>query len=87
MNFKKVGFRFSERRKFLLLCFVFYDFVYLFFRISSGKSFVINVMLWDKVFFSGIGYIINCFLSVEGIDGDRVYFMIEGLEEKKSVKV
>lgn len=55
--------------------------------ISNGKSIVINVMFWDKVLFFGIGYIINCFLWVEGIDGYEVFFFIEGLEEKRSVKI
>lgn len=48
---------------------------------------MINVMFWDKVLFFGIGYIINCFLRVEGIDGYEVFFFTEGSEEKKSVKV
>ncbi|KAG8136186.1 hypothetical protein E2320_009158 [Naja naja] len=32
-------------------------------RTSSGKSSVINAMLWDKVLPSGIGHTTNCFLS------------------------
>ncbi|XP_073531046.1 mitofusin-1 [Phyllobates terribilis] len=55
-------------------------------RTSSGKSTVINSMLWDKVLPSGIGHTTNCFLSVEGTDGDKAYLMTEGSEEKKSVK-
>ncbi|KAM6356682.1 mitofusin-1 isoform 4-T6 [Alca torda] len=55
-------------------------------RTSSGKSSVINAMLWDKVLPSGIGHTTNCFLSVEGTDGDKAYLMTEGSEEKKSVK-
>ncbi|XP_014638499.1 PREDICTED: mitofusin-1 [Ceratotherium simum simum] len=55
-------------------------------RTSSGKSSVINAMLWDKVLPSGIGHTTNCFLSVEGTDGDRAYLMTEGSEEKRSVK-
>uniref|UniRef100_A0A2K5YVJ0 Mitofusin 1 n=1 Tax=Mandrillus leucophaeus TaxID=9568 RepID=A0A2K5YVJ0_MANLE len=55
-------------------------------RTSSGKSSVINAMLWDKVLPSGIGHITNCFLSVEGTDGDKAYLMTEGSDEKKSVK-
>uniref|UniRef100_A0A8D0LAA0 Mitofusin 1 n=1 Tax=Sphenodon punctatus TaxID=8508 RepID=A0A8D0LAA0_SPHPU len=52
----------------------------------SGKSSVINAMLWDKVLPSGIGHTTNCFLSVEGTDGDKAYLMTEGSDEKKSVK-
>jgi len=63
------------------------DFVYSFFRTSSGKSSVINAMLWDKVLPSGIGHTTNCFLSVEGTDGDKAYLMTEGSDEKRSVKV
>ncbi|KAE8603865.1 hypothetical protein XENTR_v10014487 [Xenopus tropicalis] len=55
-------------------------------RTSSGKSTVINSMLWDKVLPSGIGHTTNCFLSVEGTEGDKAYLMTEGSEEKKSVK-
>ncbi|KAF6120335.1 mitofusin 1 [Phyllostomus discolor] len=56
-------------------------------RTSSGKSSVINAMLWDKVLPSGIGHTTNCLLSVEGTDGDKAYLMTEGSDEKKSVKV
>nr|XP_020654710.1 mitofusin-1 [Pogona vitticeps]XP_020654711.1 mitofusin-1 [Pogona vitticeps]XP_020654712.1 mitofusin-1 [Pogona vitticeps]XP_020654713.1 mitofusin-1 [Pogona vitticeps] len=55
-------------------------------RTSSGKSSVINAMLWDRVLPSGIGHTTNCFLSVEGTDGDKAYLMTEGSDEKKSVK-
>ncbi|KAM9316537.1 LOW QUALITY PROTEIN: mitofusin-1 [Gastrophryne carolinensis] len=55
-------------------------------RTSSGKSTVVNSMLWDKVLPSGIGHTTNCFLSVEGTEGDKAYLMTEGSEEKKSVK-
>ncbi|XP_018410389.1 PREDICTED: mitofusin-1 [Nanorana parkeri] len=55
-------------------------------RTSSGKSTVINSMLWDRVLPSGIGHTTNCFLSVEGTEGDKAYLMTEGSEEKKSVK-
>ncbi|XP_030072750.1 mitofusin-1 [Microcaecilia unicolor] len=55
-------------------------------RTSSGKSTVINSMLWDKVLPSGIGHTTNCFLSVEGTDGDKAYLLTEGSEEEKSVK-
>jgi len=61
--------------------------IFFFFRTSSGKSSVINAMLWDKVLPSGIGHTTNCFLSVEGTDGDKAYLMTEGSDEKKSVKV
>lgn len=56
-------------------------------RTSSGKSSVINAMLWDKVLPSGIGHTTNCFLSVAGTEGDKAYLMTEGSDEKKSVKV
>ncbi|XP_066475705.1 mitofusin-1 [Tiliqua scincoides] len=55
-------------------------------RTSSGKSSVINAMLWDKVLPSGIGHTTNCFLSVAGTEGDKAYLMTEGSDEKKSVK-
>ncbi|XP_063772374.1 mitofusin-1 [Pseudophryne corroboree] len=55
-------------------------------RTSSGKSTVINSMLWDKVLPSGIGHTTNCFLSVEGTEGDKAFLITEGSEEKKSVK-
>uniref|UniRef100_A0A8C2W4Z4 Mitofusin 1 n=1 Tax=Chinchilla lanigera TaxID=34839 RepID=A0A8C2W4Z4_CHILA len=55
-------------------------------RTSSGKSSVINAMLWDKVLPSGIGHTTNCFLSVAGTDGDKAYLMTEGSDEKRSVK-
>lgn len=65
----------------------FYSLFCMFLRTSSGKSSVINAMLWDKVLPSGIGHTTNCFLSVEGTDGDKAYLMTEGSDEKKSVKV
>ncbi|XP_043558167.1 mitofusin-1-like [Chiloscyllium plagiosum] len=55
-------------------------------RTSNGKSTVINAMLWDKVLPSGIGHTTNCFLSVEGTDGEKAYLMTEDSEEKKNVK-
>lgn len=73
--------------KVFIVTFCFHDFIYSFFRTSSGKSSVINAMLWDKVLPSGIGHTTNCFLSVEGTDGDKAYLMTEGSDEKKSVKV
>lgn len=56
-------------------------------RTSNGKSSVINAMLWDKVLPSGIGHTTNCFLRVEGTDGNDAFLLTEGSEEKKSVKV
>ncbi|KAK9391894.1 mitofusin-2 [Crotalus adamanteus] len=55
-------------------------------RTSNGKSTVINAMLWDKVLPSGIGHTTNCFLRVEGTDGQEAFLLTEGSEEKKSVK-
>ncbi|XP_073441094.1 mitofusin-2 [Dendrobates tinctorius] len=55
-------------------------------RTSNGKSTVINAMLWDKVLPSGIGHTTNCFLRVEGTDGNESYLLTDGSEEKKSVK-
>uniref|UniRef100_A0AAR2LH80 Dynamin-type G domain-containing protein n=1 Tax=Pygocentrus nattereri TaxID=42514 RepID=A0AAR2LH80_PYGNA len=55
-------------------------------RTSNGKSSVINAMLWDKVLPSGIGHTTNCFLRVEGTDGNEAFLLTEGSEEKKSVK-
>uniref|UniRef100_A0A4W4DT38 Dynamin-type G domain-containing protein n=1 Tax=Electrophorus electricus TaxID=8005 RepID=A0A4W4DT38_ELEEL len=56
-------------------------------RTSNGKSSVINAMLWDKVLPSGIGHTTNCFLRVEGTDGNEAFLLTEGSEERKSVKV
>uniref|UniRef100_A0AAY4CUC0 Dynamin-type G domain-containing protein n=1 Tax=Denticeps clupeoides TaxID=299321 RepID=A0AAY4CUC0_9TELE len=55
-------------------------------RTSNGKSSVINAMLWDKVLPSGIGHTTNCFLRVEGTDGNDAFLLTEGSEERKSVK-
>ncbi|MEE6485251.1 hypothetical protein FKM82_014229 [Ascaphus truei] len=55
-------------------------------RTSNGKSSVINAMLWDKVLPSGIGHTTNCFLRVEGTDGNEAYLLTDGSEEKRSVK-
>ncbi|XP_030678710.1 mitofusin-1-like [Nomascus leucogenys] len=55
-------------------------------RTSTGKSSVINAMLWNEVLPSGTGPTTNCFLSVEGTDGDKAYLMTEGSDEKKSMK-
>ncbi|XP_029434686.1 mitofusin-2 isoform X2 [Rhinatrema bivittatum] len=54
-------------------------------RTSNGKSTVINAMLWDKVLPSGIGHTTNCFLRVEGTEGNEAYLLTEGCEERKSV--
>ena len=83
---KKLAFDPVKEHNFYIIMFC-RDFVYSFFRTSSGKSSVINAMLWDKVLPSGIGHTTNCFLSVEGTDGDEAYLMTEGSDEKKSVKV
>uniref|UniRef100_A0A8B9HVD1 Mitofusin 2 n=1 Tax=Astyanax mexicanus TaxID=7994 RepID=A0A8B9HVD1_ASTMX len=53
---------------------------------SNGKSSVINAMLWDKVLPSGIGHTTNCFLRVEGTDGNEAFLLTEGSEERKNVK-
>nr|XP_060615159.1 mitofusin-2 [Anolis sagrei ordinatus] len=55
-------------------------------RTSNGKSTVINAMLWDKVLPSGIGHTTNCFLRVEGTEGQDAFLLTEGSEERKSVK-
>uniref|UniRef100_A0A8B9JCM8 Mitofusin 2 n=1 Tax=Astyanax mexicanus TaxID=7994 RepID=A0A8B9JCM8_ASTMX len=55
-------------------------------RTSNGKSSVINAMLWDKVLPSGIGHTTNCFLRVEGTDGNEAFLLTEGSEERKNVK-
>uniref|UniRef100_A0A671NNP4 Mitofusin-2-like n=1 Tax=Sinocyclocheilus anshuiensis TaxID=1608454 RepID=A0A671NNP4_9TELE len=55
-------------------------------RTSNGKSSVINAMLWDKVLPSGIGHTTNCFLRVEGTDGNEAFLLTEGSDERKSVK-
>ncbi|KAM6924951.1 mitofusin-2 [Xenentodon cancila] len=55
-------------------------------RTSNGKSSVINAMLCDKVLPSGIGHTTNCFLRVEGTDGNDAFLLTEGSEERKSIK-
>ncbi|XP_062889530.1 mitofusin-2 [Mobula hypostoma] len=55
-------------------------------RTSNGKSTVINAMLWDKVLPSGIGHTTNCFLRVEGSDGNEAYLLTDGSEEKRNIK-
>uniref|UniRef100_UPI0037E7EE43 mitofusin-1 n=1 Tax=Semicossyphus pulcher TaxID=241346 RepID=UPI0037E7EE43 len=54
-------------------------------RTSNGKSTVINAMLRDRVLPSGIGHTTNCFLRVEGTDGDDAYLTTEASNERKSV--
>lgn len=44
-------------------------------------------MLCDKVLPSGIGHTTNCFLRVEGTDGNEAFILTEGSEERKSIKV
>lgn len=56
-------------------------------RTSNGKSSVINAMLCDKVLPSGIGHTTNCFLRVEGTDGNEAFLLTEGSEERKSIMV
>uniref|UniRef100_A0A8C7X9L2 Dynamin-type G domain-containing protein n=1 Tax=Oryzias sinensis TaxID=183150 RepID=A0A8C7X9L2_9TELE len=56
-------------------------------RTSNGKSTVINAMLRDRVLPSGIGHTTNCFLSVEGTDGDEAYLTSEASEERRSISV
>uniref|UniRef100_A0A671RJS2 Dynamin-type G domain-containing protein n=1 Tax=Sinocyclocheilus anshuiensis TaxID=1608454 RepID=A0A671RJS2_9TELE len=46
-------------------------------RTSNGKSTVINAMLREAVLPSGIGHTTNCFLSVEGTDGEHAYLTTE----------
>ncbi|XP_056278296.1 mitofusin-2 [Pseudoliparis swirei] len=55
-------------------------------RTSNGKSSVINAMLCDKVLPSGIGHTTNCFLRVEGTDGNEAFLLTEGSEERKSIE-
>uniref|UniRef100_A0A3B3Y1K3 Dynamin-type G domain-containing protein n=1 Tax=Poecilia mexicana TaxID=48701 RepID=A0A3B3Y1K3_9TELE len=54
-------------------------------RTSNGKSSVINAMLCDKVLPSGIGHTTNCFLRVEGTDGNEGFLLTEGSEDRKSI--
>ncbi|XP_071519282.1 transmembrane GTPase Marf isoform X1 [Panulirus ornatus] len=55
-------------------------------RTSNGKSTVINAMMGDKILPSGIGHTTNCFLQVEGVDGNEPYFTTEGSTEKQNIK-
>uniref|UniRef100_A0A673KQ95 Dynamin-type G domain-containing protein n=1 Tax=Sinocyclocheilus rhinocerous TaxID=307959 RepID=A0A673KQ95_9TELE len=55
-------------------------------RTSNGKSTVMNAMLRERVLPSGIGHTTNCFLSVDGTDGEHAYLTTENSEERKSIK-
>uniref|UniRef100_A0A671TYZ3 Dynamin-type G domain-containing protein n=1 Tax=Sparus aurata TaxID=8175 RepID=A0A671TYZ3_SPAAU len=55
------------------------------FRTSNGKSTVINAMLRDRVLPSGIGHTTNCFLRVEGTDGDEAFLTAEASNERRSI--
>ncbi|XP_051554371.1 mitofusin-1-like [Myxocyprinus asiaticus] len=55
-------------------------------RTSNGKSTVINAMLRERVLPSGIGHTTNCFLSVEGTDGEHAYLTTDVSEERKSIE-
>uniref|UniRef100_A0A671TZ27 Dynamin-type G domain-containing protein n=1 Tax=Sparus aurata TaxID=8175 RepID=A0A671TZ27_SPAAU len=54
-------------------------------RTSNGKSTVINAMLRDRVLPSGIGHTTNCFLRVEGTDGDEAFLTAEASNERRSI--
>uniref|UniRef100_A0A673BU83 Dynamin-type G domain-containing protein n=1 Tax=Sphaeramia orbicularis TaxID=375764 RepID=A0A673BU83_9TELE len=54
-------------------------------RTSNGKSTVINAMLRDRVLPSGIGHTTNCFLRVEGTDGEDAYLTTEASNERMNV--
>ena len=73
---------FSEtwRRLTCTLCGIFY-------RTSNGKSTVINAMLRDKVLPSGIGHTTDCFLCVEGCEGQEGYMSRQNSSEKMSITV
>ncbi|XP_065131962.1 mitofusin-1 [Paramisgurnus dabryanus] len=55
-------------------------------RTSNGKSTVINGMLRERVLPSGMGHTTNCFLSVEGTDGDHAYLTTDDSEDKRSIE-
>ncbi|KAM6954055.1 mitofusin-1 [Aplochiton taeniatus] len=55
-------------------------------RTSNGKSTVINAMLKDRVLPSGIGHTTNCFLRIEGTDGDEAYLTTEDSGHRRNVK-
>ncbi|ESN93802.1 hypothetical protein HELRODRAFT_87998 [Helobdella robusta] len=51
-------------------------------RTSNGKSSVINAMLRNKILPSGIGHTTNCFLQVEGVEGQEAYLINEQDQQK-----
>ncbi|CAL8347566.1 unnamed protein product [Merluccius merluccius] len=55
-------------------------------RTSNGKSTVINAMLRDRVLPTGIGHTTNCFLRVEGTDGEEAYLTTEASAERRSLQ-
>lgn len=48
---------------------------------------MINAMLRDRVLPSGIGHTTNCFLRVEGTDGDDAFLTTEASNQRRSVNV
>ncbi|CAL4109971.1 unnamed protein product, partial [Meganyctiphanes norvegica] len=54
-------------------------------RTSNGKSTVINAMMGDKILPSGIGHTTNCFIQVEGVEGDEPYLTTEGCTDRKNL--
>ncbi|KAB7495560.1 Transmembrane GTPase Marf [Armadillidium nasatum] len=54
-------------------------------RTSNGKSTVINAMLGDKILPSGIGHTTNCFLQVEGEDGNEPFLLCEDSTERQNI--
>ena len=63
-------------------------FVYYMHRTSNGKSTTINAMLREKILPSGIGHTTNCFIQVEGSDGQDGYILTEEEPDRpKSVQV
>jgi len=56
-------------------------------RTSNGKSSVINAMLRNRILPSGIGHTTNCFLQVEGTDGQEAFIITEhSPDERKSIQ-
>ncbi|CAK9291034.1 unnamed protein product [Gordionus sp. m RMFG-2023] len=60
------------------------NYVAFFGRTSNGKSTVINAMLGEKVLPSGIGHTTNCFVQVEGIEGE-INNDVQNFEHRKSI--
>lgn len=48
---------------------------------------MINAMLRDRVLPSGIGHTTNCFLRVEGTDGDEAFLTTEASSDRRNVSV